>query len=178
MKGKKILFILSGSIACFKACEVVSALIKNGAEVQTCATKNVLNFIGEATLEGLTHKKVYHEMFESGSYLKHIELNSWAELTLLCPATANIINKTAAGIADDFASTLLAANDYKKPFLIAPAMNVNLYLNPATAESIEKLKKRGVVFIGPETGLLACGVKAIGKMSEPAEILKAVKEIL
>ena len=177
MKNKKILFILSGSIACFKACALISCLVKEGADVQTCATQNALKFIGEATLEGLTRKKVFYEMFESGSYLKHIELNKWADITLLCPATANIINKTAAGIADDFASSLLAAHDYKKPLVIAPAMNVNLYLNPATQESIAKLKQRGIIFTGPQQGHLACGDNDIGRMSEPQSILEALKTL-
>lgn len=178
MKDKKILFVLSGSIACFKACSLISALVKSGAQVQPCATKNALNFIGQATLEGLTHRKLYFDMFTSDTYLKHIELNKWADITLLCPASANIINKTAAGIADDFVSTLLAAHDYKKPFFIAPAMNVNLYRNPATLKNVQTLEDRGVIFIGPQKGQLACGDCDEGRMEEPEKILAFLKERL
>ncbi len=170
MSKGKILFQLSGSIACFKACQLLSKLAQNGYEIEVVATASALKFVGEATLEGLTGRRVHREAFEPGQYMKHIHLARWADLILLCPASANVINKFAAGIADDLVTTLFLANDFKKPFWIAPAMNVEMLRHPATQSSLEKLESWGVRLLGTGSGALACGEVGEGRLIEP-EIL-------
>jgi phosphopantothenoylcysteine decarboxylase/phosphopantothenate--cysteine ligase len=179
MSGSKILFQLSGSIACYKACSVISKLVQNGFDVKTAATKSALRFIGTATLEGLTHKPVYADLFEGERALEHVELAQWYDLAILCPATANILGKLAAGIGDDCVSTLFLAHGFKKPYLIAPAMNRNMLAHPATKRSMSVLQGWGVKVLGTGTGRQACGDRGPGRMLEPdavyAEILKALK---
>ena len=168
MINKHILFLLSGSVACFKACEVISALVAQGHEVQTAVTPQALQFIGEPTLQGLTHRPVYKDMFaprQSGT--EHISLTTWADVTVLCPATANILGKMAAGIGDD-----------SKPFLVAPAMNTAMYQHPATQSAMAKLQKWGVQFIACGTGRLACGIQGEGRLAEPTTILEKINVYL
>ena len=179
MPNKHILFLLSGSVACFKACEVISALVAQGHEVQTAVTPQALQFIGEATLQGLTHRPVYKDMFaprQSGT--EHISLTTWADVTVLCPATANILGKMAAGIGDDCVSTLFLAHSFSKPFLVAPAMNTAMYQHPATQSAMAKLQKWGVQFIACGTGRLACGVQGEGRLAEPTTILEKINVYL
>lgn len=179
MKKNKILFQLTGSIACYKACSVISKLVQNGFEVQTVCTSNALKFIGKSTLEGLTHRPVYVDMFEEKFALEHIELTKWLDLAIICPASANIINKLASGIADDYVSTIFLAFDFSKPYLIAPAMNKNMLEHPATQKSIKTLESWGVKVLKTGSGFLACGDKGEGRLLEPEiiykEILKAIK---
>ena len=179
MANKHILFLLSGSVACFKACEVISALVAQGHEVQTAVTPQALQFIGEATLQGLTRRPVYKDMFaarQSGT--EHISLATWADVTVLCPATANILGKMAAGIGDDCVSTLFLAHQFPKPFLVAPAMNTAMYQHPATQATIAKLQTWKVQFIACETGRLACGTQGEGRLAAPATILEAINAYL
>ena len=179
MTNKNILFLLSGSIACFKACEVISALVKRSCQVQTAVTQNALKFIGVATLQGLTNRSVYTDMFgprQQGT--EHIHLNQWADITVVCPASANVIGKMANGIADDEVSTLLLSHDFQKPCLLVPAMNTNMYHHPATQQSLEKLKSWGVHVMACRRGRLACGVEGEGRMPEPADVLAAIEELV
>ena len=176
--GFKILFQLSGSIACYKACHVISRLVQAGHEVQTVATKSALEFVGAATLEGLTGKPVVSEVFEPGRYMDHINLAKWADLVVLCPASANTINKMAAGIGDDLVSTLFLAHDFKKPYLVAPAMNTKMYQHPATAASIAKLRGWGVEILETASGVLACGDVGEGRLLEPDLILSEITQRL
>lgn len=175
MSKSKILFQLSGSIACFKACQLLSSLVKDGFEVEVVATRSALNFVGTATLEGLTGRKVHSEVFENGGHMNHIRLVRWADLILLCPATANMLNKLANGIGDDLVSTLFLAHDFKKPYLIAPAMNVSMLHHPTTQSSIAKLREWGITVLESGNGTLACGESGEGRMLEPEEILKEIK---
>jgi phosphopantothenoylcysteine decarboxylase/phosphopantothenate--cysteine ligase len=176
---KNILFILSGSIACYKACDLISLLVKEGNSVKTACTKNALNFIGAATLEGLSGKSVYCDSFaKKDDKIEHISLSKWADITLLAPATANIINKMAAGVADDCASTLFLAHDFRKPFFIAPAMNQNMYLHPATQAAMTKLTEWGVKILPTEKGRQACGDIGEGRMLEPRRIYEILLEYL
>jgi phosphopantothenoylcysteine decarboxylase/phosphopantothenate--cysteine ligase len=153
--------------------------MKEGHGVKTVCSKNALRFIGLATLEGLTGKSVYHDMFsgrEAGT--EHISLTKWADITLLCPASGDIINKMAAGIGDDCATTLFLSHDFKKPFVIAPAMNQNIYTHPATRDALAKLKNWGVDVLPTAEGRQACGDVGPGRMPEPADIYKALEKYL
>jgi phosphopantothenoylcysteine decarboxylase/phosphopantothenate--cysteine ligase len=178
--SKRILFQLSGSIACYKACMVISRLIQDGFEVQTACTANALRFIGPATLEGLTGKPVFTDAYEAGRMMDHIHLAKWADLAILCPATANSTNQLAAGIATDGVGSLFLAWDLKKPYLLAPAMNQEMFRHPATQQSISKLQSWNVQVLGTGHGRQACGDIGPGRLLEPekihAEILKALDQ--
>ncbi len=171
-RSARILYLMSGSIACFKSCQVISQLVQEGCEVQVVATNNTFEFVGKATLEGLTGKAVLHELFTNGKMMDHIHLQRWADLIILAPATANIINKLSTGICDDLLSTLFMAHDFKKPFLIAPAMNHMMYAHPITQSSLLKLQQIGIVTIHPENGNLACGEYGSGRLANPEIILQ------
>jgi len=173
-----ILFQLTGSIACYKACNVISKLVQEGFEVKTVCSENALKFIGKSTLEGLTHHAVYVDTFEDRSALEHIALTKWLDLAIICPATANIINKLAAGIGDDYISTVFLAFDFSKPYLIAPAMNQNMWAHPATRRSAGILKDWGVKLLGTGTGYQACGDKGAGRLLEPEAIYKEINKNL
>ncbi len=132
MSRSNILFVLSGSIACYKACDAISRLVQRGHRVRTVATPAALRFVGASTLEGLTGEKVATDVFEPGAALDHIALARWADLAIVCPATANTLNRMAAGLADDLAGALLLAFERNKPLLVAPAMNPLMWSHPAT----------------------------------------------
>lgn len=174
----KILFQLTGSIACFKSCQLISKLVQSGYEVQTVASQGALHFIGTATLEGLTGKPVYTDLWESGRMMDHISLNRWADLVIVAPASANYLNKAAAGIGDDLLSTLFLAHDFQKPFLIAPAMNSSMYHHPTTKKSIQKLQEMGIQILESDSGNLACGEKGEGRLLNPDQIFKLISERL
>jgi len=169
-----VLFQLSGSIAAYKACQVISRLVQSGVEVQTVATPAALEFVGRATLEGLTGRPVQTETFQPGAYMHHIHLMKWADVVVLCPASANSINKLASGIGDDLLSTLFLSHDFNKPYLIAPAMNVRMYQHPTTKTSIEKLKAWGVEILETASGVLACGDVGEGKLLDPDLLLNEI----
>ncbi|HVU23066.1 MAG TPA: flavoprotein [Opitutus sp.] len=180
MSRSNVLFLLSGSIACYKACTVISRLVQAGVAVQTVATPAALKFVGTATLEGLSGRPVFSDLFEAGRALDHIELARAADLALACPATANTINRLAAGLADDPVGALFLAWELKeKPWWVAPAMNVKMWEHPATAASLEKLRGWGVRVIAPDAGALACGEIGAGRLAEPehvaAEVLGALE---
>ncbi|MBE2216419.1 MAG: bifunctional phosphopantothenoylcysteine decarboxylase/phosphopantothenate--cysteine ligase CoaBC [Opitutaceae bacterium] len=178
MCAAKILFELTGSIAAWKACAVISRLVQDGHEVQTIATAAALQFIGPATLEGLTGRRVRSDMWDRGTAMDHINLVKWADVVVVCPATANTINKLAAGLADDLVGALFLAHDWKKPFLLAPAMNPAMWAHPATRAGVEKLRGWGVKILPVARGRLACGDEGEGRMIEPEEILAAIRESL
>src|SRR5688572_26269808 len=112
MTSSKVLFILSGSIACYKACAAISQLVQRGHQVRTIATKAALRFVGVATLEGLTQQRVWTDLFGEGAALDHITLARWADVIVLCPATAHTLNRVAGGLGDDLAGALLLAHDW------------------------------------------------------------------
>lgn len=169
-----LLFALSGSIACFKACQVISRLVQAEHTVQCVATESALRFIGAATLEGLSGRPLLTDTFAPGRWMEHIELNRWADVTLLCPATANRLNKMASGIADDLLGNLWLTHDFTKPLLVAPAMNTRMWTHPVTQESLAKLERLGVIVLRPEAGNLACGDIGEGRLMEPEGILEAL----
>ena len=178
MSGSKIVFVLTGSVAAYKACDALSRLVQLGHKVRTVATPSALRFVGAATLEGLTGERVLSDLFEPGSALEHIQLGRWADAVVVCPATANTINRLAAGLSDDLPGALFLAHDRSKPFLVAPAMNPAMWGHPATKESVSRLAGWGVRFIAVGCGRTACGEVGDGRLAEPADIVAAVESSL
>lgn len=176
--ASNLLFILSGSIACYKACDAISQLVQRGHRVRTVATEAALRFVGAATLEGLTGGKVAHDLFAEGEALDHIALTRWADLVIVCPATANTLNRMSAGIADDLAGALLLAHDWKKPLLVAPAMNPAMWSHPATVAAVRRLQAWGARFVPVGAGRTACGEVGEGRLAEPAAIVAAIEAAL
>lgn len=167
MLKSKILFKISASIAAYKSAYLISKLVQNGFEVQSVVTESALKFIGKATLEGLTGKPVLIDHFEDGKMMNHINLMKWADIIILCPASANTISKMANGIADNLVTSLFLAHSWDKPYLIAPAMNIAMFNHPATKESLQKLVHWGVTILPTDSGYLACGDVGEGKLLEP-----------
>lgn len=180
-RSPNVLFLLSGSIACYKACAVISRLAQAGVTVQTVATPAALRFIGPATLEGLSGRPVFSDLWEAGRALDHIQLARAADLALVCPATANTVNRLAAGLADDPVGALFLAWELKqKPWWVSPAMNHRMWEHPATTASLDKLRGWGVRVLDPVEGPHACGEAGPGRLAEPeqiaAEVLAALKK--
>lgn len=177
-KSKKILMMMSGSIACYKVCSVISKLIQNNYDVKVVLSKSASQFIGASTIEGLTGHPPVFDLFESGRAMEHIHLERWADLILLAPATANTINKIATGQGDDLISTLFLAHDFKKPFLVAPAMNTKMYEHPITQKSIKILKNLNIKILETASGVLACGETGYGKLLDPNLIFSEIEQNL
>jgi phosphopantothenoylcysteine decarboxylase / phosphopantothenate---cysteine ligase len=169
-----VLIMLSGSIAAYKVCHVISQLRQKNINVKVIMSEAVQNFIGASTIEALSGEKPITGMYQAGSVMDHIKLARWADLVLLAPATANSINKIAGGIGDDLISTLFLAYDLKKPFLITPAMNTKMYFHPATQKSMESLKAMGCRILETASGVLACGEVGYGKLLEPELIIQEI----
>ncbi len=176
LKGKCVVLGVTGGIAAYKACEIVSRLKKLHASVRVVMTEHACRFVAPLTFETLSGGPVYVNSFEHSYEIEHISLAKSADLMLIAPATANIIGKIANGIADDLLSTTAMA--MTAPLLIAPAMNSAMYRSAATQRNIEVLRERGAAFIGPESGVLACGDIDIGRMSEPEQIVERVTAML
>ncbi|MBQ3574281.1 MAG: bifunctional phosphopantothenoylcysteine decarboxylase/phosphopantothenate--cysteine ligase CoaBC, partial [Clostridia bacterium] len=172
LSGKKIVVGVTGGIAAYKACDLVSRLKKQGAEVRVVLTSHACQFVPPLTFETLSGNQAYSETFDRKYEIGHVSLAKWADLMVVAPATANCMGKLASGIADDLLSTTMIA--MRNPILMAPAMNTGMWKNPALQENLETLKRRGVMFVGPESGFLACGDEDIGRMSEPQAIVDAV----
>jgi phosphopantothenoylcysteine decarboxylase/phosphopantothenate--cysteine ligase len=175
-EAKRITLGVTGSIAAYKAAEIASALTNAGHIVRVIMTAHAVEFIAPITFETLTHQKVLVDMFadEDHRLVSHIERGTKDDLLLIAPATYNIIGKAAQGIADDLLSSVLAAADPHK-VIFAPAMNVNMYANPACQANIKTLTERGCQFIEPEEGMLACGVIGKGRLARVPAILDAVE---
>lgn len=178
LKNKNIVIGITGGIACYKVCEIISYLVRESANVDVIMTKNATEFITPLTIETLSKNKVVTDMFEKKEHIEveHISLARKADLILIVPATANIIGKVANGIADDMLSTTIMATTSKVVF--APAMNNEMYNNRIVQDNIKKLKKYGYDFINPIEGNLACGYKAIGKLAKKETIVNKIKEVL
>lgn len=178
MSGSNLLFILTGSIAGYKACEAISQLVQRGHRVRTVASAAALRFIGPATLEGLTGTPALTDLFAAGAALEHINLTRWADAVVVCPATAGTLNRFAAGLGDDLPGALFLAHDRSKPWLVAPAMNPAMWAHPATQAAVEKLRGWGVRILPVGQGRTACGETGEGRLAEPAEIVRAVEAAL
>lgn len=173
-----VLLGVSGGIACYKACEVVSRLKKLNAGVDVVMTKHATEFVAPLTFETLSNRPVVSDMFsrEREWEVEHIALAKKADLCIIAPATANVISKLAEGIADDMLTTTYLA--LKCPVIIAPAMNTNMYENPVIKANLDKLRKSGVIVIDSAEGRLACGDVGKGKMAEPIDIVAKAVEVL
>jgi phosphopantothenoylcysteine decarboxylase/phosphopantothenate--cysteine ligase len=178
LNGKRILLIVAGGIAAFKAQELIRLLRKHGAAVRCVLTEAGARFVTPLSLQALTEDRVYSDMFSltDESEMGHIQLSRDADLLVVAPATANLLARMAAGLADDLASTVLLAID--KPVLAAPAMNVRMWTHAATVANVETLRRRGVAFVGPNDGVMACNEFGPGRMAEPAEIMAAIEDLL
>ncbi|MBA9086992.1 phosphopantothenoylcysteine decarboxylase/phosphopantothenate--cysteine ligase [Fontibacillus solani] len=174
LTGKKILLGITGGIAAFKAASLCSKLVQQGAEVRVIMTKSATKLITELTLQALSKNPVYTDTFDekNPATIAHISLADWADLVLVAPATANMIGKMANGIADDMLSTTLLAT--QAPIMVAPAMNVHMYVHPAVSRNLAELASRGVLMVEPGEGLLACGYIGKGRMEEPETIVAVV----
>ena len=174
LEGKKIVMLVSGGIAAYKAADLASRLKKSGAEVRVAMTRSAQEFIAPLTFEAICGQPVYHKLFgQSEAYrMEHIEWARWADVLIAAPATADFLARMAQGRADDAPSTLYLAFD--GPVWAAPAMNTKMWDHPATRANVELLIARGVRMIGPGSGPLACGDVGQGRMAEPEEIVAAM----
>jgi phosphopantothenoylcysteine decarboxylase/phosphopantothenate--cysteine ligase len=178
MTEKRVLLIIAGGIAAYKALELIRLLRRQGRGVTCVLTDNGGQFVTPLSLQALSESKVYSDLFSltDESEMGHIQLSRAADLLVVAPATANILAKMAAGLADDLASTVLLATD--KPVLVAPAMNVRMWLHPATQANMATLAQRGVHVVQPNEGPMACNEFGPGRLAEPPEILQAIEKIL
>ena len=174
LKGKKVVLGITGSIAAYKSCLIIRALVKQGAEVQVVITPAGKEFITPITLSTLTHKPVVSEFFSQrdGTWNSHVDLGLWADAMLIAPATASTIGKMANGIADNMLITTYLS--MKAPVFIAPAMDLDMYAHPSTQKNLETLKSYGNHIIEPQSGFLASGLEGKGRMEEPENIVKAL----
>jgi phosphopantothenoylcysteine decarboxylase/phosphopantothenate--cysteine ligase len=172
---KRILLIVSGGIAAYKALELIRLLRRGGHGVTCVLTTNAGHFVTPLSLQALSEGKVYTDLFSltDESEMGHIQLSRSADLVVVAPASADILAKMTAGLADDLASTLLLATD--KPVLAAPAMNVRMWLHPATQANMATLRARGVLVVGPDEGPMACNEFGPGRLAEPPAILAAIQ---
>ena len=178
LSGREIVLGVTGGIAAYKSADLVSRLRHLGARVSVIMTRNATEFVAPLTFQTLSANPVTVDTFQSPEYwnVEHVALAQRAEVFVIAPATANILAKMAHGIADDMLSTTVLATS--APVLAAPAMNTGMWQAKATQENIRILQERGVRFVGPGSGLLACGDVGAGRMSEPAEIVEAIHAIL
>lgn len=167
----RVLLIVGGGIAAYKSCELVRLLKKAGHQVTPVLTKGGEHFVTAMSLGALAQSPVYSSLWDLKDEVEmgHIELSRAADMVLVCPATADLLAKMAHGIADDLASTLLLATD--KPVVVAPAMNVRMWLHPATQRNVAQIKADGVKVIEPNEGDMACGEFGPGRLPEPSSIL-------
>lgn len=176
---RKILFMMSGSIACAKATGLISAWRKAGHAVRVAATHSVNHFVGRATLEGLSGAPLFEDTFEAGHAMDHIALAQWADVVVVCPASANLLAKFAQGIADDAVTTLWQATWARRaPQFIVPAMNTHMWSYPATRANVERLRQWGVHVLPTASGELACGERGAGRMLEPEAIQRHIEAVL
>ena len=170
---RRVLLIVGGGIAAYKALELVRLYRKAGLAVRTVLTRAGAEFVTPLSLGTLSEDRVFSDLFSltDEQEIGHIELSREADLVVVAPATANLMGKAAHGIADDLATTVLLATD--KPVLMAPAMNVRMWLHPATVRNLQTLTSDGVLFVGPDEGAMACGEFGYGRMAEPEAILQA-----
>jgi phosphopantothenoylcysteine decarboxylase/phosphopantothenate--cysteine ligase len=174
LHGKRVLLIISGGIAAYKSLELIRLLRKNGLAVRCILTRGGAQFVTPLSVSALTEDKVYTDLFSltDEAEMGHIRLSREADLVVVAPASADILAKMARGLADDLASTTLLATD--KPVMVAPAMNVRMWQHAATQANLTTLLERGVRFVGPDEGDMACGEFGLGRLAEPDEIAAAI----
>ena len=178
LKNRKVVLGITGGIAAYKAAELTRCLIRKGAQVKVIMTRNAQEFITPLTLQTLSNNPVYTEMFSlvESSEIGHISLADFADIVIVAPATANVIGKVAAGLADDLLTTTIMAT--KAPVLLCPAMNTNMYSNEIVRSNIVKLAYEGYYFVEPASGELACGTWGSGRLAEIDDIIEEAESIL
>ena len=178
LSAKRVLLIVSGGIAAYKALELIRLLRGRGCSVSCVLTENGAHFVTPLSLQALSESKVYTDLFSltDESEMGHIQLSRSADLVVVAPASADILAKMAAGLAGDLASTVLLATD--KPVLVAPAMNVRMWQHAATMANMALLATRGIHVVGPDEGAMACNEYGPGRLSEPPAILAAIEALL
>ncbi|WP_025813796.1 flavoprotein, partial [Komagataeibacter kakiaceti] len=175
---RSILLVVCGGIAAYKALELIRRLRERDIRVRPVITEAGSRFVTPLSLQALSGERVFSDLFSltDESEMGHIALSRSSDLIVVCPATADILARMAAGLADDLATTVLLATD--TPVLVAPAMNVRMWEHPATQANVATLKARGVEFVGPEVGRMACNETGPGRMAEPETILAAILDRL
>jgi phosphopantothenoylcysteine decarboxylase/phosphopantothenate--cysteine ligase len=178
LQHRRILLIISGGIAAYKSLDLIRRLRERGAEVRCIMTAAAKHFVTPLSVASLSEDKVYDDLWSltDESEMGHIRLSREADLVVVAPASADLIGRMAAGLADDLATTALLASD--KPVLIAPTMNLMMWQHPATQANLKTLEKRGIGRVGPGAGELACGEVGSGRMAEPLEIIAAIERVL
>jgi phosphopantothenoylcysteine decarboxylase / phosphopantothenate---cysteine ligase len=174
LNGKKIVLGLTGGVACYKAAELCRSLIKAGAQVQVVMTESATHFIGTVTMQALSGHTVYTDQWDPriANNMAHIDLTRDADAVLVAPCSADFMRKLAHGAADDLLSTLCVARPRQVPLLVAPAMNVEMWENPATQRNVATLRGDGIALMGPTAGDQACGETGLGRMLEPEDLLE------
>lgn len=174
----EIIIGVSGGIAAYKTASLVSELVQDGIGVTVVMTRAATKFVGPATFRALTGRRVYSRVFDSQEHPlgPHIELARQADLLCVAPATAHFLAQAAHGLADDLLSTLTLS--FTGPMVVAPAMNTEMWEKPAVQRNFEQLKSDGLHMVGPGEGWLSCRQKGVGRMAEPAEIAKVIRELL
>jgi len=174
LTGKKIVLGLSGGVACYKAAELCRALTKAGASVQVVMTDAALHFITAVTMQALSGHKVYSSQWDPrvDNNMAHIDVTRDADAIIIAPCSADFIYKLAHGVCDDLLSTMCLARPRHVPLLVAPAMNVEMWTNPATQRNVQQLRDDGIAILGPAAGDQACGEVGMGRMLEPQELLE------
>ncbi|TDJ49603.1 MAG: bifunctional phosphopantothenoylcysteine decarboxylase/phosphopantothenate--cysteine ligase CoaBC [Nitrospina sp.] len=178
LNGRKIVLGVSGGIAAYKAVELLRLLTKAGASVHVVMTASAKKFVTPLTFATLSGHPVYHEIFDSehSAAMEHLQVSENADLLIIAPATANTLGKLANGLADDPLSTLFTG--YDGTVLVAPAMNDKMWAHAAVQENIRKMKRMGVHVMNPEPGELACGVTGLGRLAEPADMVREIQQLL
>ena len=178
LRNKTIVLGVTGSIAAYKAAEIASQLTQSGAKVNVILTEEAVQFISPVTFRAITGQPVVSEMFDLASEfsIEHVSLAKAADIVVIAPATANIVAKLAAGIADDMLCCTVLAT--RAPVLIAPAMETTMYTNPITQDNLAKLKARHFVIVGPATGWLASGRTGLGRLADVDEIIGNIRQVL
>ena len=176
LKNKKILIVIGGGIAAYKSLDLIRLLKKNGAKIKTILTKSGKKFVTPLSITTLTKNKTFEDIFDQNSEAKidHIALSRWADIIIVMPTTANFMAKLSVGRAEDLATTVILASN--KDILLAPAMNVRMWIHKATQKNLKILQDYGYYFVGPEKGEMACGEFGEGKMSSPRQIYSYLKK--
>ncbi len=176
LAGKKIVLGLTGGIACYKAAEFARALVKAGASVQVVMTQSATHFITPVTMQALSNRTVFIDQWDArvANNMAHIDLTRDADAIVIAPCSADFMRKLAHGACDDLLSTLCLARRVMLPLLAAPAMNVEMWQNPATQRNVAQLKADGIGILGPDAGEQACGETGMGRMLEPEQLLEEV----
>ena len=178
LAGKRVLLIVGGGVAAYKSLELLRRLRERGVFTRVVLTASAREFVTELSFSAISGAPVHTDLFDAAreGEMGHIQLSRQADLIVVAPATANLLARAAQGLADDLATTLLLATD--KRVLFAPAMNLRMWLHPATRRNVERLSADGALFVGPEDGEMACGEYGPGRMSEPPQIVEAIRAAL